>query len=314
MKIGKPRPVAPLWLIYGTEGIGKTTFGASMPGVLLIDTEMSASRIDCLQSTPDDFADLYRELMRWDVEGLPDGIQTVVIDTTTGLERLMKDEVTLQFGAKDFASIGQFGAGFTALADRMSKLLDVISRLRAKGLGFLMLAHADAVSFQDPRMSEPFMRFQIRGEKKATSLLMQSCELIGFATFVDKQVKTSSGKTIGKGGRERIVHLRRCAAFDAKTRFDLPDEVPLEFSGPLADAWQSCFAKPSETEAAAIEGMRERLKGTLSKDPGKLEASVKHIDRLIKQGELSAVDGSRLKEFAADVAAKHGGSEDADGS
>ena len=38
-------------LVYGPEGVGKTTFAAQMPGAVFIDTEGSTKHMDVARST-----------------------------------------------------------------------------------------------------------------------------------------------------------------------------------------------------------------------------------------------------------------------
>ena len=41
--ITEPTPMPPKGIIYGSPGVGKTTFGASAPGALIVDCEHGAN-------------------------------------------------------------------------------------------------------------------------------------------------------------------------------------------------------------------------------------------------------------------------------
>ena len=75
-------------LVYGTEGVGKTTFVANLPGCVFIDTEGSTRHMDVARfDDPQELCDVLEALNY--VLGHPEDFGTVVIDTVDWLEKLI---------------------------------------------------------------------------------------------------------------------------------------------------------------------------------------------------------------------------------
>ena len=85
----------PRILVYGTEGIGKSTFGSQAPKPIFIQTEDGLDEIDCdkfpLATTYDDVAGALGELRSQQHD-----YETVVIDSLDWLERLAWDKLCLE--------------------------------------------------------------------------------------------------------------------------------------------------------------------------------------------------------------------------
>ena len=78
--------------IYGTEGVGKTTFAAKFPGAVFIDTEGSTKHMDVARFDPPQSLEEVLEQLNY-VVGHPEEIGTVVIDTVDWLEKLIFNNV-----------------------------------------------------------------------------------------------------------------------------------------------------------------------------------------------------------------------------
>ena len=91
-RVSKP----PRILLYGVEGIGKSTFGSLAPKAIFIQTEDGLDEIDCdkfpLATSYEDVITALAEL-----RGQEHGYETVVIDSLDWLERLVWDHVFVVF-------------------------------------------------------------------------------------------------------------------------------------------------------------------------------------------------------------------------
>ena len=89
----------PRLLIYGSEGVGKSTLAAQAPKPVFIQTEDGLDQIEC-DSFPlaRSFEDVLVCLTALSAEG--HDYQTVVIDSADWLERLIFDHVCKQYAAK----------------------------------------------------------------------------------------------------------------------------------------------------------------------------------------------------------------------
>jgi hypothetical protein len=87
-------------------------------------------------------------------------------------------------------------------------------------------------------------RYELKLEKKASPLVKEWADELWFFRFKTKTVESESGRSKGIGGKERIILTTHSAAYDAKTRSGLAEELPM--------AWDSVahlFAKVTEKKA-----------------------------------------------------------------
>jgi hypothetical protein len=64
-------------------------------------------------------------------------------------------------------------------------------------------------------------------------LLKEWADLVLFCNYKIHIVEGTDGKLKAQGGKERTMYAERSAAWDAKNRFGLPEEMPMEISGLL---------------------------------------------------------------------------------
>ncbi len=103
----------PRIMIYGSEGVGKSSFAASAPKPIFIQTEDGLSEIDTTKfplaaSYEDVVAQLKAVLME------EHAFQTLVVDSLDWLELLLWDRVCADFGVKGIEKAdGGYGKGYS---------------------------------------------------------------------------------------------------------------------------------------------------------------------------------------------------------
>ncbi len=98
-------------IIYGPEGIGKSSFAAQFPEPLFIDTEGSTDNMDVARmDKPTSYTMLKNQIAF--VKANPTCCKTLVIDTIDWAESLIVDDVCAQHGKK---GIEDFGWGFRVI-------------------------------------------------------------------------------------------------------------------------------------------------------------------------------------------------------
>ncbi|NQU19767.1 MAG: ATP-binding protein [Candidatus Nealsonbacteria bacterium] len=213
----------PRLLIYGTEGIGKSTLAAQTPAPIFIPTEDGLDQIDC-DSFPlaHSFEDVLSYLTVLSTE--EHKYQTVVVDSADWLERLIFDQVCQQYGAKSIEKVdGGYGKGYVHALTQWRQVIDALRYLREqKGMIVVLLAHAKIEKFADPE-STTFDRFSPRLNKNATALLCEWCDAILLAT---REHGAAKGE---KSGGERVLRCVGSPACVAKNRFALPETLPLSW-------------------------------------------------------------------------------------
>lgn len=246
---GVPRP--PRQVIYGPEGCGKTTYGASAPKPIFLPTE---NGIDA-QSV-----DAFPLLRSW--KEMEDAItvlaneshdyETVVLDSIDWAENLMLNQVAADYGLPAFDSNAKelaYGRGTRAAADYMLRLLDGLDYLRdTKNMGIIVIAHAAVKRFDDPA-NDAYDTYDLKLNKELGAKLAEWCDLIGFANFKvsvkEEKVGINGKKKRGLGSGERVLYTQARPAWKAKSRWAIPEQLPFDYSSvsaALADAMAATAA------------------------------------------------------------------------
>lgn len=219
-------------LLYGTHGVGKSTFAASIPDHLILDIEDGLNDIQC-QSTPKLTAT--DELMAWVTELYTEKhkYKAIVIDTVDFLERMIWKEVC-DAGGKDSIGDFGFGKGYAHALSKWNEITVAFDALREKrGISIWLLAHAATEKYDNPE-TEPYDRYTPRIHKGANQLLCQWCDEVLFASHKVYTVSDDKGfgqdRARGIGGEDRVLRTEERAAFIAKSRLEMPHEMPLEWA------------------------------------------------------------------------------------
>jgi len=227
----------PRLLVYGTEGIGKSTLAAGAPKPIFIQTEDGLSEIDCdrfpLAKTTDEvLAALDALAMEKHDYG------TVVLDSFDWLERLIWDSVCRQYGVDSIEKAdGGYQRGYMHALVYWRKVVEALNHLRSdRGMLVIALAHAKVEKFEDPE-SAPYDRYSPRLHKHAGALLTEWADAVLFATRKIRTETQDAGfgraRTIavgvGKDGGERILRTVGGPSCVAKNRYGLPAELPLSW-------------------------------------------------------------------------------------
>ena len=112
-------------------------------------------------------------------------------------------------------------------------------------------------------------------EKKTAPLLKEWCDLLAFCHFKTTTVEGSDKRKKGIGGKRRVMHLERCAAWDAKNRYGLDAELPMAI-----ESLAPIFAEP-----ARRPGWRDRVAAATT--VGELCRIGDDADQAVSGGKLS---------------------------
>lgn len=229
IKIGSP-PKPPRIVIIGVEGIGKSTAGAEMPSPIFLCSEDGLVGPQ-FANTPNFSAKNWEQAIGF-LDYLLDnqtGYKSLIVDTVDWLEPMLQHFICTRDNEKSIESYeGGFGKGYTAAATEFRKFTRRLNELRSKGFAVVILAHTIVKPFSNPT-GENYDRYEPKAEKKIAAIVKEWADAVLFAEFRTFAVKgKGQSKAKGVGGQERIVHTQRSAGWDAKNRFGLPDEMPLD--------------------------------------------------------------------------------------
>ena len=237
-------------VIYGTEGIGKSTLAAQIPGAVIIDTEDGTGQIDAARVLALDWRAIEHAVKELTAD--PQGFSAVVIDTADWLEKALIEHVLRQAGKKSIEDFG-YGKGYTILQEHVVRFLGSVDALVAKGVHVVFVAHAKVTRTSPPDHTDGYDRYELKLTKQVAPLLKEWADLVLFCNYRVQIVEGSDGKLKAQGGRERIMHAVHSAAWDAKNRFGLPEEMPMEFAK-IAHLFTGAPARPAaDAKAAAAE-------------------------------------------------------------
>lgn len=226
---------APRIVLYGMEGIGKSTFAANFPNPVFVQTEDGLGQIDCakfpLCQKGRDALDQLTALANE-----PNDFQTVVLDSLDWLERLIWDDVCAQNKVDSIEHIG-YGKGYVMALTSWRIILDVLTELHNQRKIVLLLAHAVAEDYTDPEVTG-LKRFTPRLHKTARSLIAEYVDLVLLAT---RKFGAATGES---GNNPRIVRTEPSPYQVAKSRYAIPAELPLDAGAVLAAIKNACTPNP----------------------------------------------------------------------
>lgn len=239
-------------LLYGPEGIGKSTFAMGAPSPIFLCPEDGTAELDVSRlPEPQSWADVLEAVALLGRE--KHDYRTLVVDTLDWIEPLCWEFVCARDGEKNIESYG-YGKGYLAALVEWRALVAAMDRLRAaRGMHVVLLGHSKVATFKNPE-GEDYDRYSLKMHDKAGGLLKEWVDAVLFAnyeTFVEKASKMARGKGLSDGAR--VIHTERRAAWDAKNRYSLPEQMPLSWE---EFAQAAGLAAPAEHDASKVEALR----------------------------------------------------------
>ena len=227
----QPRPIKTV--IYGPEGIGKSTFASHFPAPLFIDTEGSTSRLDVARTDAPTSLEMLKGILT-ELRSDTHGFQTLVLDTADWAERLCIKAVcdkSQKTGIEDFG----YGKGYTYVYEEMGRILNLLTDIWEKGLNIVITAHAAIRKFEQPDEMGSYDRWELKliNSQKCSvcAMVKEWADMVLFANYktysvaVDKEGR----KRKAQGGGERVMYTSHNPCWDAKNRFGLAPELPFDF-------------------------------------------------------------------------------------
>lgn len=221
----KPAPVRAV--VYGPEGVGKTTLAAQFPAPLFLDIEDGTGQIDVARVKIASWDALVATIKTLATD--PHGAKTIVIDSADWAERALIEHVLNHSGKASIEDFG-YGKGYTVLAEHWARFLALCDTLIAAGLHVVFTAHSAVRRQSPPDQTDGFDRYELKLSKQVAPQLKEWSDLLLFCAHKVHVVEGSDGKIKAQGGKERVMHATHSAAWDAKNRYGLPDEMPLAFA------------------------------------------------------------------------------------
>jgi hypothetical protein len=231
----------PRIVIYGTTGIGKTSFADGAPNPVFLCTESGLG--------------LRAGRKKWDIRSYQDAMQavsvlytethpfqTVVFDTADDFEPMLWRHVCATVPAEKGRicnTITDYGfdKGFRHAAGAWKQLMDGFTALRDhRDMTVIVCAHAKAQTIRSPD-ADDYQKYALQIDNKAELVIRAWADCLFFANYETSLVTAGRNdernRAVGVGRRRLYTEER--PAFFAKNRYSLPPVLPFDEGRAWAD-------------------------------------------------------------------------------
>ncbi len=219
------------FLIYGVQGIGKTTAACTFKSPIVLRTEDGTCALDVptFPEVAHSFEDVVAAIQALHGEH---PFQTLVLDSLDWLEPLVWDRVCRDHpddSGQPMQSIEKldYGKGYVE-ADRWWRHIQGgLDSLRLnRGMQIVLIAHSEIKTFSPPD-NEKYDRYQPKLHKRAFALWQEWSDNVLFVNYrAILRSRDPQGKQFrAEGSGDRIVYTAERPAFLAKNRWGLPNEI-----------------------------------------------------------------------------------------
>lgn len=242
-------------VLYGSEGIGKSTLAAMFPNPLFIDTEGGTAHMDVRRiNKPGTWVELMDVLN--EVAITKDVCGTLIIDTADWAEQMAVSHVCAKYkkaGLEDFG----YGKGYTYLAEEFTPFFRALDRIVAAGIHVVVTAHAKMRKFEQPDEMGAYDRWEMKLSKQVAPLFKEWCDMLLFLNYQTYVVTTENKSTKAQGGK-RVMYTSHHPCWDAKNRHGLADVLDLDYEQ-IAHIFEGGEAKAKAPKETALDKLRKMM-------------------------------------------------------
>jgi len=253
----KAKVKPPMLTIIGFPGAGKSSLAGLFPSPAFIQSEDSQTVFENLSEEQQPFfmpmlpeankkknistkAVLLEQIKEFGTQDHP--YKTLIIDSVTSLNSMFEREL-VEFDESEAASVqdaaGGFQKGYDIIANWHYEIIALCNRLRnAKGMSVVFLAHTGNRKVKNhPELSGEYnvysMDMHVKSKANYINLVDAAIYLkqeeIATGHNIDKKGRTlKTGRITQTGDRVLITSSDGVVGYvDAKTRYDMPNEIPV---------------------------------------------------------------------------------------
>lgn len=231
-------PKPPIVVLFGPGGVGKTTMAAGAEAPVVLAVEDGIGTLDVPHWPITNFAELMQAIgVLYSEEH---DRRTMVLDSLDWAEPLVWAETCRKNSWGSVEEPG-YGRGYVAALAFWREIIDGLRALRDdKGMTVTLIAHHTVKRFDDPA-SEPYDRYLLKMHERASNLVIEAADVVGFMNYRVSLAKTDVGfnKKVarGVGGGQRVLYLEERPGFIAKNRYAMPASVDLPATQDPESLW-----------------------------------------------------------------------------
>ena len=240
-------------VLYGPEGVGKTTLAACFPDPLFVDTEGGTAHYDVarIDPTPASWQALLDVVQAVKAER---PCSTLVLDTADWAEGMCVSHVCAKYRQDGIEGFG-YGKGYTYVAEEFGRLLDALSDVAEAGVNVVVCSHAQMRKFEQPDEAAAYDRWELKLQKKDAPMLKEWADAVLFLNWKTTVEVVGEGKSAKGKARNarRTMFCQHHACWDAKNRWGLPEDVPMDYASIAAHIpdMRARATAPQPAQAAA---------------------------------------------------------------
>lgn len=221
-------------VLYGQEGVGKSSLAANIPGIVFIDCEGSTNKMNVRRlPAPTSWAMLCDEMDFIQQNYAAKGYKAVAIDTFDWAEMLALQAVCADHNVNGIEGIA-YGKGWQFECELIARFLESTDRLIKAGIHVILICHAVSRKTTLPEEIDEFDHWELKLGNKTTNkiapLLKEWSDMTLFLAFKTQiMAADDKGKVHKATSVQRVMYATKSAWWDAKNRFGLPDMMPLDY-------------------------------------------------------------------------------------
>lgn len=248
-------PGAKKVVIYGPEGIGKSTFAAQFPDPVFIDTEGSTKDMDVARYPKATSWQMLLEQLTY-TKNNPSVCKTLVIDTIDWAEQMCIEAVCAKHRKNGIEEFG-YGNGYVYVKEEFGRFLNQLSEVIEAGVNVVLTAHAQIRKFEQPDEMGAYDRYELKLGKKTASqtspLVKEWTDMLLFANYKTYSVSVDEKRKKNKAqGGKRIMYTQHHPCWDAKNRYGLAEELPFEY-GAIAHIFSNQVHGAQQQNCSAVQ-------------------------------------------------------------